>query len=119
MNSQSSNSKSANTFSFYTSVDSLCTYIKIQCICSFTDFFLIFILIYNLHAVTKPATFSRSPSNNNGLAISSWNSYLSLEVTFSTSLSISSKLAASYTCKAVSYSACYFIRSYNCSTVLC
>ena len=93
-NSQSPNSKSANTFSFHTSVVSPCTYVKIQCTYSSTDSFLILILIYSLHTITKPAIFPGSPSNNSGLVISSWNLYLDLEAAFSTPLFISYWLPA-------------------------
>jgi len=83
-NFQFSNFKSTNTFSFYTSVVSPCTYVEIQYTCSSTDSFLILTLIYSLHTITKPAIFSGSLSNNSGLVIYSWNLCLDLEAAFST-----------------------------------
>jgi len=48
-NFQSSDPRSANTFSFYTSTNLLYIYVKIQFTCSFTIFSLILILIYSLY----------------------------------------------------------------------
>ena len=62
--------KSSNIFSFQTSTDSPCTYDNIHCIYSSTIASLIFILIYNLHAITKIKTFDKVPSNTCDLAIS-------------------------------------------------
>ena len=64
-------SKSSSIFSFYTSADLSYTYNKIYYIYSSTVIFLIFILIYNLHAITKSNTFLELPLNICGLATSS------------------------------------------------
>ena len=66
----SSASKSSNIFFFQTSTDPLCTYDNTYQICSSTATSLIFILIYNLHSVTKLETFDEISSNTCGLAIS-------------------------------------------------
>ena len=52
------------------SADPLCTYDKTYWICFFTTTPLIFILIYNLHAITNPETFDEVLSNTCGLATS-------------------------------------------------
>ena len=63
-------SKSSNVFSFYTSTNPPCIYNSIHWICSSTATPFIFILMYNLHTITKPETFDRAPSNTCGLATS-------------------------------------------------
>ena len=61
-------SKSSSVFSFYISTNSSCIYDNTHWICSFTITPLIFILIYNLYAITKPKTFDKAPSNTCSLA---------------------------------------------------
>ena len=117
-NSKFFDSKSARIFSFHTSAVSPYTYVEIQCTCSSTNSSLIFILIYSLHAVTKPAIFPEFPSNNGSLATSGWNLYLGLGATSSSPLYISPKLAANCACRAASCFACCLIRSCNYFTVL-
>ena len=68
--SSNPSSKSSNIFSFYTSADSSYIYERIYCICSSTTTSLIFILIYNLHAIMKPKTCDKVLSNTCGFATS-------------------------------------------------
>ena len=63
-------SKSSKIISFHTSANSPCIYDKIHWICSSTTTSLIFILIYNLHAIIKPEIFPGVPSNTCSLATS-------------------------------------------------
>ena len=72
-------SKSSNIFSFHTSTDFPYIYDKIHCICSSITSPLILILMYNLHAVINPETFSELSSNTCGLATSLLDPVLGLD----------------------------------------
>ena len=63
-------SKSSSMFSFQTSADPPCTYNNTHCICSSTVTPLIFILMYNLHAIMNPATFLELSLNFYGFTTS-------------------------------------------------
>ena len=65
-------SKSSKTFSFQISADPLCTNNNTHYTCSSTIASLIFILRYNLHAVTNSPTLPASLLKIGGLATSMW-----------------------------------------------
>ena len=89
MNSKLLFSKSSKTFFFQISTDSPYTYDNTHWICSFTITFLIFILIYNLHAIKKSKTLLAFLLNVSDLATSIFDSILGLEAAISTSSSSS------------------------------
>ena len=62
--------RSSKTFSFYTSAEFPCIYNKIHCICFFTVFFLVLILMNNLHTIINSQIFSNLLSNTYSLATS-------------------------------------------------
>ena len=62
--------KSSSIFTFQISTDPPYIYERIYCIYSSADALFIFILIYNLHAVTNPEIFDEVPSNTCGLTTS-------------------------------------------------
>ena len=68
-------SKSSDIFSFYTSADPPYIYDNTHWIYSFTVTPLIFILMYNLHAVTKSETLDEVSSNTYGLITSMFAPY--------------------------------------------
>ena len=62
--------RSSKTFSFYTSAEFPCIYNKIYCICFSTVFFLIHILMNNLHTIINSKIFFNLLSNTYSLATS-------------------------------------------------
>ena len=73
--------RSSKIFSFYTSAEFSCIYNKIYCICFSTVFFLILILINNLHAIINSKIFSNLLSNTYSLATSILDPVLGLGTT--------------------------------------
>ena len=109
-NSRLSFFKSSIIFSFQISADLLYIYNQTHCICSFTVTFLIFILIYNLHAVKNPKILLVSLLDAGSLATSTFDLVLSLETSATVSFSVCPAYTATNTCKATICSCCCFIR---------
>ena len=98
--------KSSSIFSFQTSTDPPCIYERIYCIYSSTATLFIFILIYNLHAVTNPEIFDEVLSNTCGLTTS----VLAATIA-ATPFSILSYNAWSWAYSTASYSCCCWAKS--------
>ena len=101
----------SNKFSFQIFTNLLCIYVVIHCICSSIFLSLILILIYNLHTITKPTTFS-SPLNKGSCATYAYYLVLGLRTISSSSLTLLANTAIC-ACITAICSACYHIKSYN------
>ena len=84
-----SDSNSSIIFSFYISTDPPCIYESTHYTCSSTVTSLIFILKYNLHAVTNSPILPTSPLKMAGLATSMWDPVLDLAIPLSPPASVS------------------------------
>ena len=110
-NYTSSTSIFSNKFSFQIFTNLLYIYVIIHCICSSIFLSLILILIYNLHTITKPTTFS-SPLNKGSCATYAYCLVLGLRTISSPSLALSANTAIC-ACITAICSAYYYIKSYN------
>ena len=116
--------KSSSILSFHTSTDPSCIYDNIYWICSSTASFLIFILIYNLHAVIKPETFSKLLLNTYSFATSVFDPVLGLDALLALTSSPTSVTSSIWICAyiAISCSCCCWIicsRFTLCQLILC